>query len=442
MKWERQAKISTCNAAPRTVMACGVHQITLVPLGGDKPSIVHGLRPHRTHIACLRSNKASFDDAWTQHQSALWRQSIVSIAVITGSAGLIGSEATTHFVEQGMDVVGIDNDMRRQFFGDEASTRWNRESLEGRLGERYRHVEIDIRDRDAIERLFGDYGSEIELVVHTAAQPSHDWAAREPHTDFGVNACGTLNLLEATRQSCPDAVFIFTSTNKVYGDTPNRLPLVETETRWEIEDTHSYVNGIAEDMSIDQTTHSLFGASKVAADVLVQEYGRYFDMRTACFRGGCLTGPSHSGTQLHGFLAYLVKCAVTGTPYTVFGYKGKQVRDNIHSADLISAFDHFFRKPRVGEVYNIGGSRFSNCSMLEAIAICEEIAGRPMDYTYTDTNRVGDHMWWISDVSKFQSHYPDWQLTYDVSHICQEIFEANSERWQLPDRGYGASTLS
>jgi CDP-paratose 2-epimerase len=244
-----------------------------------------------------------------------------------------------------------------------------------------------------------------------------------------VNAIGTHNVLEATRKFAPEAVFIFTSTNKVYGDTPNRLPLVELDTRWEIDANHAWVHGIPEEMSIDGTLHSLFGASKVAADVLVQEYGRYFGMKTACFRGGCLTGPNHSGTQLHGFLAYLVKCAATGTPYTVFGYRGKQVRDNIHSADLISAFDEFYRAPRSGEVYNMGGSRFSNCSMLEAITICEELTGEPMKWTYAEANRIGDHIWWISDVAKFQQHYPNWQLTYDVPRIIREIYEANAERW-------------
>jgi CDP-paratose 2-epimerase len=267
------------------------------------------------------------------------------------------------------------------------------------------------------------------LVVHTAAQPSHDWAASDPTTDFTVNALGTHRLLEATRQFAPEAVFIFTSTNKVYGDTPNRLPLVELDTRWEIDSNHLWIHGIPEEMSIDHTLHSLFGASKVAADILVQEYGRYFGMKTACFRGGCLTGPNHSGTQLHGFLAYLVKCAATGTPYTVFGYCGKQVRDNIHSVDLIAAFDQFFQKPRCGEVYNIGGGRYSNCSMLEAIQICEELTGQSMQWTYSETNRTGDHIWWISDIAKFQKHYPSWELTYDVPRIMREIYEFNSERW-------------
>jgi CDP-paratose 2-epimerase len=353
----------------------------------------------------------------------------MSVAVITGSAGLIGSEATRHFADLGMEVVGIDNDMRARFFGPEASTTWQRQILENELGAAYRHCQLDIRDTEAISRLFRSYGQDISLVIHTAAQPSHDWAAREPHTDFSVNATGTLNLLEATHHYAPDAVFIFTSTNKVYGDTPNRLPLVEQETRWEIAADHTYRDGIREDMSIDQTLHSLFGASKVAADVLVQEYGKYFGLATACFRGGCLTGPNHSPTQLHGFLAYLVKCAATNTPYTVFGYQGKQVRDNIHSTDLIRAFEHFFLKPRCGEVYNMGGSRYSNCSMLEAIGICEELTGQPMVWSYQEQNRIGDHIWYVSDVGKFQSHYPGWRLTYDVRQICREIYEINAERW-------------
>jgi CDP-paratose 2-epimerase len=276
-----------------------------------------------------------------------------------------------------------------------------------------------------VNALFAEFGSSISVVVHTAAQPSHDWAAKEPHTDFGVNATGTLNILEATRLHAPEAVFIFTSTNKVYGDTPNRLPLIELETRWEIDDTHLFFkHGIDESMSIDQTTHSIFGASKVAADVLVQEYGRYFGMKTACFRGGCLTGPAHAGAELHGFLSYLMKCTVSGKHYRVFGYKGKQVRDNIHSHDLVEAFWQFYQSPRVAEVYNIGGSRHSNCSMLEAIAISEELSGKKLDWSYVEDNRIGDHIWWISDVSKFQLHYPDWSFRYDMHGILKEIHAA------------------
>lgn len=353
----------------------------------------------------------------------------MSVAIITGSAGLIGSEATTFFAEQGLDVVGIDNDMRRVFFGEDASTTWNRQRLEKTLGTQYTHLEADIRDNETITQIFKKYADNIVLIIHTAAQPSHDWAARDPMMDFSVNANGTLNLLEATRQYCPDAPFIFTSTNKVYGDTPNHLPLVELETRWEIDPNHTYKSGIREDMSVDQTLHSLFGASKVAADVLVQEYGRYFELRTACFRGGCLTGPNHSGTQLHGFLAYLMKCAVIGTPYTVYGYKGKQVRDNIHSADLIQAFYEFFKAPRMAEVYNTGGGRYSNCSMLEAIEICQRIVAREIQWTYSEQNRIGDHIWWISNNQKFSQHYPNWKLKYNVPQILQEIYEFNYDRW-------------
>jgi CDP-paratose 2-epimerase len=352
----------------------------------------------------------------------------MSVAIITGSAGLIGSEAVLYFANQGMDVVGIDNDMRRYFFGEEASTRCNRERIEKSVV-RYTHYDIDIRDKESINRVFARYGKSIALVIHAAAQPSHDWAAREPITDFTVNAQGTLYLLEATRIYAPEAVFIFTSTNKVYGDRPNYLPLVEHEMRWEIDPSHKYASGISEDMPIDQCLHSLFGASKVAADILVQEYGRYFGMYTACFRGGCLTGPNHAGAQLHGFLAYLMRCAMTGTHYTVFGYKGKQVRDNIHSADLIRAFDAFFRRPRVAEVYNIGGGRESNCSLLEAINLCEEISGRPLKWSYSEKNRIGDHIWWISDLSRFKSHYPEWKIQYNVPQILREIFEMNRERW-------------
>jgi CDP-paratose 2-epimerase len=352
----------------------------------------------------------------------------MGIVIVTGSAGLIGSEAAKHFAAKGFDVVGIDNDMRAVFFGEDASTSWMRDELTRTL-KRYTHRSIDVRDRDAIDDIFKHYGTEIKLVVHTAAQPSHDWAARDPRMDFGVNANGTLNLLEATRRFSPEAVFIFTSTNKVYGDTPNRLPLVELESRWEIDPNHPYKAGIDEKMSIDACMHSVFGASKVAADIMVQEYGRYFGMNTVCFRGGCLTGPQHAGTQLHGFLAYLMKCCVTETPYKVFGYQGKQVRDNIHSYDLIQAFDAFFTHPRSGEVYNIGGGRFSNCSMLEAIAICERISQVKLRWEYVDTNRIGDHVWWIGDLNKFKSHYPGWNLSYDVEGILRESYEINVDKW-------------
>jgi CDP-paratose 2-epimerase len=354
----------------------------------------------------------------------------MSVAIITGSAGLVGSEAVAYFASLGMDVIGIDNGMRANFFGEEASTAWVRERLCAEVP-RYHHHDVDIRDVSGISRIFARYQGNISLIVHTAAQPSHDWAANHPTVDFTVNANGTSVLLEAMRQFAPYSVFIFTSTNKVYGDTPNLLPRVELKTRWELDPSHEYAEkGIPESMSIDRTTHSLFGVSKVAADLLVQEYGRYFGMKTACFRGGCLTGPNHSGTQLHGFLAYLMKCAVTEEPYTIFGYKRKQVRDNIHSADLIHAFHEFFKKPRSGEVYNMGGGRYSNCSMIEAISICEQITDRPLNWNYVEENRRGDHIWWISDVSHFQEHYPQWRPGYDVPRILQEIYEFNCERWR------------
>lgn len=352
----------------------------------------------------------------------------MNLALVSGSAGLIGSETVRFFAGKGLRCVGIDNDLRGYFFGQEASTRWNRQRLEEEVPG-YRHHELDIRDYAALERLFQEYGSDLKLIVHTAAQPSHDWAAREPLTDFGVNATGTLHMLELTRRYCPQASFIFTSTNKVYGDLPNLLPLVEQPMRWEVAPGHAYAQyGIDESMSIDQSKHSLFGVSKVAADVMVQEYGRYFDMHTVVFRGGCLTGPAHSGTQLHGFLAYLVKCALTGAPYTVFGYKGKQVRDNIHAADLVSAFYQFYLAPRSGEVYNMGGSRHSHCSMLEAIALVEELSGKRLNYQYSDQNRSGDHIWYVSDVRKFQTHYPDWHYQYDLRRLLAEICTATESR--------------
>jgi CDP-paratose 2-epimerase len=350
----------------------------------------------------------------------------MSVAIVTGSAGLIGSETSKRFDEEGLDVIGIDNDMRARFFGADASTRRTREQLESSL-KHYRHEDLDIRDKSVIDAVFRRYGTSVHVVIHTAAQPSHDWAAREPHTDFEVNATGTLNLLEATRQYSPDAVFIFTSTNKVYGDAPNRLPLVERTSRYEIDDSHPFYAGIDESMSIDQTKHSLFGVSKAAADLFVQEYGLYFGMKTACFRGGCLTGPAHAGTELHGFLAYLMKCAVKGVPYRVFGYKGKQVRDNIHSYDLVNAFWEFFIAPRCAAVYNMGGGRHAHCSMLEAIAACEEISGRKLDWSYVEDNRIGDHIWWISSVAKFQDHYPNWRYRYDLGGILREINAALHE---------------
>jgi len=347
----------------------------------------------------------------------------MQVALITGSAGLVGSQSVKFLAEKFDKIIGIDNDMRAYFFGKSSSIKWNNEKLLAEYSN-YTSENIDIRAYDSLKKIFQKYGNDIKLIVHTAAQPSHDWAAKEPITDFTVNANGTLNLLELTRQYCEKAVFIFTSTNKVYGDTPNKLPLVELEQRWEVDEAHPYYkNGIDENMSIDNTKHSLFGASKVAADVLCQEYGKYFDLNVGIFRGGCLTGPNHSAAQLHGFLSYLMKCAITKEHYTIFGYKGKQVRDNIHSEDLVNMFWHFYQNPKQGEVYNAGGSRFSNCSMKEAIAICEEITGNKMNYTYSETNRVGDHIWWISDLSKFKKDYPNWNWQYNLTDILTQIYK-------------------
>jgi CDP-paratose 2-epimerase len=356
----------------------------------------------------------------------------VPTAIVTGSGGLIGSEATSHFVRTGFDVVGLENDMRASFFGPSASTAPTTERLRRELGASFRSLSVDIRDGDAVDRAFAVAHGSLELVIHTAAQPSHDWAASDPQTDFGVNANGTLNLLEATRRHAPNATFIFCSTSKVYGDLPNQLPLEERQTRLELPADHRYHRGIDTSMSIDGSTHSLFGVSKAAADLLVQEYGRYFQMPTVAFRGGCLTGPNHAGAQLHGFLSYLMRCTITGDPYTVFGHGGRQVRDNIHAADLVAAFEAFHRAPSAAAVYNIGGGRASNCSMLEAIALCETIAQRSLVWTLSEQNRIGDHRWWISDLEPFQRDYPGWGISHDIQDILREIHDHNVERWLAP----------
>jgi CDP-paratose 2-epimerase len=357
----------------------------------------------------------------------------MKIALITGAGGLIGSESVSFFAGKFDLVIGVDNNLREYFFGKSASTDWNIERIKEKFTN-YVHYNTDIRDYAALEKIFRRYNNDISLVIHTAAQPSHDWAAKEPITDFTVNANGTVNMLELTRLHSPEAVFVFTSTNKVYGDNPNFLPLIEKETRWEIDESHPYYKeGINEFMSIDSCKHSVFGASKVAADVMVQEYGRYFNMKTAIFRGGCLTGPNHSGAQLHGFLAYLMKCAISNEKYTVFGYKGKQVRDNIHSYDLVNMFWHFYNNPRNGEVYNAGGGRFCNCSMLEAIKLCEEISGNKFSYAYKEDNRIGDHIWYISDVSKFKKHYPEWNYTYNLTDTLIEMYNSMKKRVMSPE---------
>lgn len=338
--------------------------------------------------------------------------------LVTGSAGLIGSEAVRFFADKGFRVIGLDNDARRYFFGSSASTAWNRRKLIREIKD-YTHHNIDIRNIKKVEEIFKK--NKVDLVIHAAAQPSHDWAAKEPLTDFTINALGTLILLEAYRKFASNAVFIFTSTNKVYGDNPNKLPLKELATRYELPIDHKFFNGINETMSLDNNTHSIFGVSKAAADLMVQEYGRYFGLQTGIFRGGCLTGPAHSPAQLHGFLAYLVSAIARGMEYTIFGYKGKQVRDNIHSYDVVNAFYHFYLKPRSGEAYNIGGSRYSNTSILEAIKKIEQILGKKAKIKYNPKNRIGDHIWYISDVSKFKKHYPKWGYTYSEDKILEEL---------------------
>ncbi|MFA7273187.1 MAG: NAD-dependent epimerase/dehydratase family protein [Crocinitomicaceae bacterium] len=353
----------------------------------------------------------------------------MNICLITGSGGLIGGESVDFFSDKFDIVIGIDNDMRAYFFGEESSTKWNIDRLLEKHSN-FKFKDVDIRNYHELELIFKEFNSDIKLVIHTAAQPSHDWAAKEPLTDFTVNATGTVNLLELTRLFAPESVFIFTSTNKVYGDNPNSLPIIELDNRWEIDQSHSYYNnGIDEKISIDQTTHSVFGSSKVAADIMVQEYGKYFGLKTGVFRGGCLTGPNHSGAKLHGFLSYLMQRTITGSSYTIFGYKGKQVRDNIHSWDLVNMFWHFYLKPRPGEVYNAGGGRFSNCSMLEAIKMCEDIAGKKLPYTYSKENRIGDHIWYISDLSKFKSHYPEWNWKYSLQSTLEEMHSKMIKRY-------------
>jgi len=353
----------------------------------------------------------------------------MSKVLITGSGGLVGFEAAKFYLEQDREVIGIDNNMRKYFFGEKGSTLGNIEKL--KVYSNYEHTPGNITSVRDIDYVFKD--NDIDLIIHAAGQPSHDWAAKEPLTDFYVNAVGTVNMLELTRLHLPEAVFIFCSTNKVYGDRPNNESYQELETRYEKffadtrDEKHLYP-GFSESMSIDDSKHSVFGASKVAADVMVQEYGKYFGMKTAAFRGGCLTGPQHSGVELHGFLSYLMKCIVHGGKYNIFGYKGKQVRDNIHSSDLISAFDAFYQKPTKGEAYNIGGGRHSNCSVLEAIQMGEEISGKKLDYSVVDDARSGDHKWWISDTSKFESHFPQWSRKYDIRMIIEDICKSEMQK--------------
>ena len=346
--------------------------------------------------------------------------------LVTGSSGLIGSEVCTYFAASGWQIHGVDNNQRATFFGPSGDTRWNQQRLKASLAS-FEHHEIDIRDRAGILQLLANVRP--DAIVHTAAQPSHDRAAAIPFDDFDTNAVGTFNLLEAARQACPESPFVHMSTNKVYGDRPNTIPLLELDTRWDYADP-TYEHGIPESFSIDQSKHSLFGASKVSADISVQEYGRYFNMPTCCLRGGCLTGPNHSGVELHGFLSYLVKCNLEGKLYRVFGYKGKQVRDNIHSEDVARFIAAFIENPRVGEVYNIGGGKSNSCSILEAFSITESITGKPQQYEYVDENRIGDHICYYSDLRKMQSHYPNWQLQHTLTDTIQQIVTSWQSRQQ------------
>ncbi len=349
--------------------------------------------------------------------------------LVTGSSGLIGSEVCLHFARLGWAVHGIDNNQRAIFFGPQGDTRWNQNRLAREIGASFHHHELDIRDRAGVLDLLLELKP--DAIVHTAAQPSHDRAAAIPFDDFDTNAVGTLNLLEATRQACPESPFVHMSTNKVYGDRPNTIALKELDTRWDFADP-DFSNGISENFPIDQSKHSLFGASKVAADIMVQEYGRYFDMPTCCLRGGCLTGPNHSGVELHGFLSYLVKCNLEEREYTVFGYKGKQVRDNIHSEDVARFIHSFVETPRCGEVYNIGGGRENSCSILEAFTLTEKFTGKAQKYKYSDQNRIGDHICYISDLSKMRAHFPTWGITITLEETIRQIVEANLQRISEP----------
>jgi len=354
----------------------------------------------------------------------------MSIALITGSCGLVGQEASCFFSKKGFEIIGIDNDRRKFFFGNAASTFLNIEKLKKNISD-YKHYYIDITDYEAVEKIFLKYKKNIALIIHAAAQPSHDWAKDKPLVDFKINANGTLNLLDLTKKYCSDAVFIFMSTNKVYGDTPNKLPLIELESRFEISNNHKYYDGIDENMSIDNSTHSLFGASKVAADILVQEYGRYFGIKTVAFRAGCLSGSLQNSVKLHGFLSYVIKCGLLEIPYSIIGYKGKQVRDNIHSFDLVNAFWLFFKKPKIGQTYNIGGGRSNSISILEIVKYIENMIQKQMNISYEQDNRKGDHIWWITNFSKFKLDYPSFSIKYDLKDIIEEIYQRQKKELKL-----------
>ena len=346
----------------------------------------------------------------------------MKIALITGSCGLVGSESSIFFSKRGFKILGIDNNTRKYFFGKDGDITWVKRKLKKDLNN-YQHLNIDIRNFTNLEKVFKKYKKNIKVIIHAAAQPSHDWAKDKPFIDFDINAKGTLNLLELTKLYCKKAPFLFMSTNKVYGDNPNFLPLIEKKTRWEIKKTHKYNSGIDETMSIDNCTHSFFGASKSYADLIVQEYGKNVGLRTACFRAGCITGPNHSGAKLHGFLSYLVKISLQSKKYTMIGYKGKQVRDNIHSHDLVKCFWEFYKKPRCGEVYNTGGGRYSNCSIIEALNIIEKIKKIKIKRKVLKQNRIGDHIWYISNMRKFKKDYPNWKQKYSTKNIIQELVE-------------------
>ena len=349
----------------------------------------------------------------------------MSIVIITGSSGLVGSEAVNFFCDKGFEVIGIDNNLRKFFFGRDGSTLWIKNNLIKR-NKKFKNFNIDIRNFNGLEKIFKKYRKNISLIIHCAAQPSHDYGKKFPVLDFNVNATGTLNLLELTKIYCPTAPFIFTSTNKVYGDNPNKLSIIETKNRWELKKNNIYYNGIDEKFSIDHCTHSFFGVSKTYADLIVQEYGKNIGLKTVCFRAGCITGPNHSGAKLHGFLSYLVKITLATRKYSLIGYKGKQVRDNLHSYDLVNCFWEFFKKPKRGEVYNIGGGRYSNCSILEALDLVEKISNISISRNVVRIPRIGDHIWYISNLKKFRNHYPKWKQKYNTKKILGELIESFS----------------
>tara|TARA_B110001450_G_C17634257_1_gene486514 strand:+ start:219 stop:1262 length:1044 start_codon:yes stop_codon:yes gene_type:complete len=346
----------------------------------------------------------------------------MSVVIITGSSGLVGSEAVNFFCDKGFDVIGIDNNLRKFFFGNDGSTSWVKNKLL-KKNKRFKSLNIDIRNMNALEKIFLKYKKNISLIIHCAAQPSHDYGKKFPILDFNVNATGTLNLLELTKKYSPLSPFIFMSTNKVYGDNPNRLNIIEKKSRWELMDKDKYFKGIDENFSIDNCTHSFFGVSKTYADLIVQEYGKNVGLKTVCFRGGCITGPNHSGAKLHGFLSYLVKLGTSKKKYSLIGYKGKQVRDNLHSLDLVNCFWEFYKKPRYGEIYNIGGGRFSNCSIVEALDLLESLTGQTIKREVIKKPRVGDHIWYISNLSKFKKHYPNWKQKYNTKKIIEELID-------------------